>query len=89
MKDEQAELSIYFLRGSWGLGLATECATALRDFAFAKLEIRRIIAYCDVDNAASARVLEKTGFTREGTVRARLKLAGAWRDSYLYAIETL
>ena len=48
--------------------------------------MHRIFAYCDVDNIASARVLEKTGMQREGLVRHDVLMRGQWRDSYLYAI---
>lgn len=31
--------------------------------------VHRVCAYCDVDNAASARVMEKVGMVHEGTLR--------------------
>ena len=48
--------------------------------------MHRIFSYVDVDNVASARVLEKTGMQREGLVRHDVQMRGEWRDSYLYAI---
>jgi RimJ/RimL family protein N-acetyltransferase len=36
-------------------------------------------------NLASARVLEKNGFVREGTRRARIRKDGVARDEWLYA----
>jgi len=83
---EQAELAAYLFARSWGHGLATEAGAALRDFGLHELRLHRLFAYCDVANVASARVLEKLGFVREGTLRSRLKLDGVWRDSHLYAI---
>ena len=88
VEHEQAELSVYLLRSQWGAGFATECGAALVSYAFSQLRLRRVFAYCDVDNLPSARVLEKIGFAREGTLRSRMKLGGTWRDSHLYAIVT-
>jgi len=83
---EQAEFSGYLFARCWGQGLATEMGAALRDFAFRQVALRRVFAYCDTENVGSARVLEKLGFVREGTIRSRVKLDGVWRDSHLYAV---
>ena len=83
---EQAELGAYLFARYWGQGLATEMGAAVRDFGLRQLRLRRLFAYCDTENVGSARVLEKLGFVREGTLRSRLKLDGVWRDSHLYAI---
>ena len=50
------------------------------------LSLHRIWATCDVDNRASARILEKVGMRREGHLRHSVRRKGEWRDSYLYAI---
>jgi ribosomal-protein-alanine N-acetyltransferase len=47
-----------------GQGFATEAARALVDWALAQQDVRRIIAECSPDNAASVRVLEKLGMQR-------------------------
>ena len=54
-------------RDAWGHGYATEALGAIRDAAPA-LGLRRLYAYCHVDHAASARVLEKCAFVREGVL---------------------
>jgi [ribosomal protein S5]-alanine N-acetyltransferase len=54
----------------WGRGIATDAARTLADHALAGDEIRRLEATVFVANVASARVLEKCGFTLEGTLRA-------------------
>ncbi len=73
-------------RRHWGHGYMTEAARALVAFGFERLALHRIWATCDVDNHASARVLEKLGMRREGHLRQNLRRRGEWRDSYLYAI---
>ena len=55
-------------RDAWGKGYATEATIAMGDLSDA-LELRRLYAVCHVDHLASARVLEKAGFQREGILR--------------------
>lgn len=43
------------------LGYATEAASALLDFLFGKLRLRRVVATTERDNLASQRVMEKLG----------------------------
>ena len=73
-------------RRHWGQGYATEATRALVGFGFNRLALHRTWATCDVDNRASARVLEKLGMRREGHLRQNARRRGEWRDSYLYAI---
>lgn len=53
-------------------GFATEAAGALVRVAFEIDGVERVEIHGDADNAASARVAEKLGFTCEGTLRRRL-----------------
>jgi [ribosomal protein S5]-alanine N-acetyltransferase len=84
----RAEIGYVLARPDWGKGYATEAASAVTAWGLAQPAIHRVWAVCDVDNVASARVLEKAGMTRE----ARL---GAWaslpafetpRDVWCYAV---
>jgi len=52
-------------RERWGQGLATEAGRAVFDAAREIDDVYRFSATCDVDNHASARVLEKLGMIRE------------------------
>ena len=47
----------------------TEAATHLVNWSLAQPEIFRVWAYCDAENPASARVMEKAGMVREGVLR--------------------
>ena len=53
----------------WGHGFATEALVFLVDWSLAQPEIFRAYAFCDVENPASARVMEKAGMVREGILR--------------------
>jgi ribosomal-protein-alanine N-acetyltransferase len=65
--DEVVELEIgYRLHPDyWGRGLATEAARAVRDHAFAELEVERVISIIHPDNLRSQRVAEKNGMRKE------------------------
>src|SRR5574341_1103293 len=65
----RAELGYVLNRAYWGKGIMTEAARALVDWALSQPQIYRVWAVCDVENAASARVLEKIGMQREGILR--------------------
>jgi len=53
----------------WGKGLTAEALNYLTHWALAQPSIYRAWAFCDAENAASARVMEKCGYEREGRLR--------------------
>lgn len=55
-------------RDAWGRGYATEALAAMVEVARAA-GVLRLFALCHADHRASARVLEKCGFSLEGTLR--------------------
>ncbi len=55
-----------YSRDSWGKGYATEAAMAALDFLFSAYGHDEYLATVEAGNAASGRVLEKTGFVRAG-----------------------
>jgi [ribosomal protein S5]-alanine N-acetyltransferase len=71
---------------AWGRGYATEAAGALLQWAFDRLDLNRVQAETDTRNAASARVLEKLGFVREGTLREDCIVNGEVSDSWVYGL---
>lgn len=48
----------------WGRGLATEMAQAMLRYGFESAGLARVVGIADAENAASRRVLEKVGMTR-------------------------
>jgi [ribosomal protein S5]-alanine N-acetyltransferase len=83
---ESGDIGYVLHRDAWGHGYATEATRALLTFGFERLALHRIWATCDVENRASARVLEKVGMRREGHLRQSVRRRAEWRDAYLYAI---
>ncbi len=66
-------------------GYMTAALRALIPFAFNTLRLHRLEAACIPSNTASIRLLEKTGFKREGYARGYLCINGQWQDHLLYA----
>ena len=81
-----AALGYCFDEAAWGHGYATEAAGALLGWAFDTLDLNRVQAETDTRNVASARVLEKLGFQREGTLREDCVVNGDVSDSWVYGL---
>ena len=67
-------------------GYMTAAVRAVVPFVFDSLELHRLEAACLPTNTASMRLLERTGFKREGLARRYLRINGAWQDHLLYAL---
>jgi RimJ/RimL family protein N-acetyltransferase len=85
-KFRNAEVWYKILPSAWGKGFTTEALNRLLNYAFCDLGLHRIEAGCAVGNIGSIKVLEKVGFTREGSKRKVLPIRGKWIDNYFYAI---
>jgi ribosomal-protein-alanine N-acetyltransferase len=82
----RAELGFAIARRTWNQGYTSEAARAVLRHAFCQLGFNRIEAFCKIQNTASARVLEKSGFRFEGILRQRELIKGRFEDLKLYAI---
>ena len=69
----------------WGRGVATLAARALKRHAFSGDRFKRLEAPVFAWNPPSMRVLEKSGFVREGVLRQSVLKDGQLIDSVLYA----
>lgn len=73
-----------------GKGYYSEGLSAVLDLAFDRLDLHRVHAVCDVDNARSIRSLERTGFRNEGRMvkrgKNRPEAAEMYFDQFGYAI---
>lgn len=70
----------------WQKGFASSAVKLILDRGFDNYKLHRIWATCLPENPASARVLEKMGFRKEGFLKEYLKIQGVWKDCFLYAI---
>jgi len=89
IQGESADFGFVLNRRYWGRGYATEAAGAVLDWLTSVDVIKRIHATCDVENVASARVLEKLGLSRQTRLpqyAVRPNMPGApRRDAFLYS----
>jgi [ribosomal protein S5]-alanine N-acetyltransferase len=83
-----AEFGFHLSRRFWSQGYATEASRAVVEWVFSVPSLWRLVATCDTENTASARVLEKAGLTLEGPLRraiVRPNLSSEPRDAFLYS----
>jgi RimJ/RimL family protein N-acetyltransferase len=66
----EVELGYTFAKEHWGCGYATECATAVRDFAFRGLKLSQLVSAIAPTNAASKAVARKLGLEYSGVITA-------------------
>jgi RimJ/RimL family protein N-acetyltransferase len=82
----RAEIGYILGREHWGQGYMAEALPALVAHAFGALDLNRLEADIDPRNTASARVLERLGFRREGLLRERWIVNGEKSDSAIYGL---
>ncbi|MBO2517188.1 MAG: GNAT family N-acetyltransferase [Clostridiales bacterium] len=83
--DRMASVAVRLSRQHQGNGYGTEALSAMTRFCFEHTELKRLWTEVDVRNTASARMLEKCGYTREGMIRQG-KMVNTWCDYYIYGI---
>ena len=83
---QTASLGYWIGQPHAGQGHMTEAMQAVLRYGFDHLNLHRIEAACVTDNDASRRVLEKTGFRREGLALKYLRIDGRWRDHYTFPV---
>jgi ribosomal-protein-alanine N-acetyltransferase len=80
-----AELGYWLAEPFWGKGIMTSAVVAITDYGFAQFNLNRIYAEPFTPNLASARLLEKAGYSLEGTLRASVVKDGQVLDQFMYA----
>lgn len=69
-----------------GNGYTTEAVSLIVEFAFNELHLHRVEAGVMLSNIGSMRVLEKSGFHREGIEQKGVKINGQWQDHQIFAM---
>ena len=82
----RADIGYGLAREHWGRGLMNEALTAVVDYAFGPLGLRRLEADVDPRNAASLRALERLGFAREGLLRERWQVGDEISDTVFFGL---
>ena len=81
-----AEIGYWLGAEHWGRGIMTDAVRLLTTHALGPLGYERIFALPFTRNTPSIRVLEKAGYTHEGTLRRSAVKDGAVLDQHLYAV---
>jgi len=81
-----AEVGYWLGEPFWGRGIATAALRALTEWVFATTALVRLYAHVFEWNPASARVLEKAGYTLEGRMRRSVIKDGQVIDQLIYAM---
>ena len=87
-RDQGIVLGYCVARRFWRQGYMSEALAVVIDWAFTDPAVFRVWAVCDLENEASARLLERNGFHEEGILRKYSLHPGVSdvpRDCYCYA----
>ena len=82
----QAVIGFTIASEHWRKGYAVEVISCLLEYLFEDMDMHRVTADCDVENAASYRTLEKLGFRREAHFIESFPVNGVYTSEYHYAL---
>jgi len=82
----RAEIGYMILPEFNGKGIVTEAVKAVVKYGFEEMKLHSIEAIIDPDNIASAKVLEKNGFIKEGHLKENEFFEGRFLDSVIYSL---
>jgi [ribosomal protein S5]-alanine N-acetyltransferase len=82
----KAEIGYAVAKRYWGQGLATQAVKLAIRNGFVDLDVERIEAFVDPGNVSSQRVLDKSGFVREGLLRNCVLQKGTLKSRYVYSV---
>ena len=80
------EIGYELHRGFWGQGIVSEVLPTVISFGFREIGLNRIEANPLGRNPKSSRILQKLGFTHEGTLRQRRFFRGAYDDELYFGL---
>lgn len=80
LRVDRAELGYWLAPALWGQGYMTEAVRGVIAFGFDDLGLHKITTMCFAQNAASQRVIEKSGFRQVGR-----REEDVWRDEQWHA----
>jgi RimJ/RimL family protein N-acetyltransferase len=81
-----AELAFDLAQAHWGKGLMRQAVAAALEWAYRQDYVNRVHAFVRVDNTRSKRLLERSGFVREGCLRSYRVCRGQPYDFYIYGL---
>ncbi|MGH2857556.1 MAG: GNAT family N-acetyltransferase, partial [Solirubrobacteraceae bacterium] len=86
LRDARGEVGYWLARGARGTGHATRAVGLICAWGFAALHLERIDLMAATGNAASQRVAERAGFTREAVLRSYLRAGAEHQDMVMFGL---
>jgi [ribosomal protein S5]-alanine N-acetyltransferase len=83
---QQADIGYWLGVPYWGKGYMTDAVRLACYVSFKYLNAVRVCAQVFVGNTGSRRVLEKNGFSLDGTLRYHNFKRGTWRDEWFFSL---
>ncbi|MFF5076985.1 GNAT family N-acetyltransferase [Actinoplanes sp. NPDC000266] len=83
---KQAEIGFTLASQHQKQGYATEAVRAVLDRLFRVQGLHKVAGECDARNVASASLMERLGFTREGLLRQQTFIKGEWTDDLIFGL---
>ena len=83
--NNRAEIGYWIGKEFWHKGIMVKAIKLVSKYCFEKLKTKRIFATPFVRNKKSHRVLEKSGYVKEGVLKKQWKKDSKFQDSYMYA----
>ncbi|GID29643.1 GNAT family N-acetyltransferase [Paractinoplanes brasiliensis] len=83
---QQAEIGFTVAKEHQRHGYAREAVSAVLDRLFRLQGLHKVAGECDSRNVASASLMERLGFIREGLLRQQTYIKGEWTDDLIYGL---
>ena len=83
---EVLELGCKLNPNVWGKGYATAGARLLMQYLSQNFPAHKYVAFCDSENGASERIMQKLGMQKEGYFKSDYKIGDEWRDDLAYGL---
>ena len=81
----RAEIGYVLHPQFWRMGIMKETINKVIEYGFNTMKLHSIEALIRADNAASAAVLESTGFVKEGYLKEEFYYRGKFMDTIIYS----
>ncbi|WP_299361440.1 GNAT family N-acetyltransferase [Winogradskyella sp.] len=82
----RAEIGYWIAEPFWRKGIATEATKAMIEFGFNALKLNKLTSSHLAKNPASGKVMQNSGMTKEGELKAHILKKTEYHDLILYGI---
>lgn len=80
------EMGYWLAEPFWGKGIMSNAVKEMIDYTFKNFDVIRLYARPFSSNIGSQKVLEKSGFTHEATLKKSIYKNGIYLDELIYSV---